>query len=227
MPEISDRSPLKALDPAAHRVWIVDNDPTTRTALDARLCVDSFAVHSFSNATAFFEALAHTLPDCVVADHELPDSDGLTLQSMLAERDIGLPLVFFVRRANIRIAVEAMRRGAHDFIEKPEINERLLGAIATAARSGSTRRTQHRNAARYRRAVQALTPREREILEAIERGARNKHVAALLKISPRTVESHRESAMRKLQARTAAEMVHIYFMAHRFNEIEASTTSSA
>jgi FixJ family two-component response regulator len=207
---IEDASAVPSI--GGSRVWIVDDDPDIRHALTLRLQVESLTVRCFASAESFLAALGTATPHCVVLDHDLPDATGLEIQARLADMERTLALVFYSGHADVPAAVEAMRRGAIDFIEKPGDDARLLAAITTGIARSLAELRRRRTALRYRHAAHALTARERDVLDAIGRGLRNKHVANALGISPRTVESHRESAMRKLRARTAAQMIGIYLL---------------
>ena len=227
MPNPQRRSKSSSsVEPAAPRVWIVDDNSDIRDSLSLLLRAESFAVRVFSSAEAFFRAMDSTQPQCVLLDYGLPDSNGLDIQAQLQQKRLRPPIVFLSGNADVRVAVEAMRHGAIDFIEKPCSNERLLAAITAAVRFARAEQGHRATAARYLRATRSLTPREREVLEAIGTGARNKHVAASLCISPRTVESHRESIMRKFYVRTTADMMQIYFVTKHVNGAQGQNLSA-
>lgn len=191
------------------RVWVVDDHCDVRDSLATLLRAESYTVRCFTDAEALFADLTRSQPECLILDYALPGSNGLETQARLHECDVCVPVIFLTGRANLSLAVEVMRRGALDLIEKPCSSERLLEAVAAAVNVRRAEYLRQHAVARYTAAAHRLSPREREVLAGIVQGLRNKHIAAALKISPRTVESHREAAMRKLSVHSTAEMVSI------------------
>lgn len=194
-------------------VWIVDDNADIRASLALLMGSDTMCVRAFADAQALYEALNAGLPDCLVLDYELPDADGLSIQAHLCDSGVHVPIVFLTGTTDIQVAVAAMRHGAVDFIEKPDADGRLLAAVAAALVAGRAQQARDRAAALFGLAVSTLSPRERQVLDAIGQGQRNKHVARQFDISPRTVESHRENAMRKLRVRNTAELIRVYILA--------------
>jgi len=203
---------LHAAKTPASRVWVVDDNPDICLSLELLLHSDTMNVRAFANAQQLYDAMNAEQPDCLVLDYQLPDADGLAIQTRLGDSDVKIPIVFLTGTADIQAAVAAMRHGAVDFIEKPGTDGQLLAAVTAALLAGRAHQARRRAAVHYGRAIQTLSPREREVLDAISQGLRNKHVARRFDISPRTVETHRENAMRKLQVRNTAELIRVYTM---------------
>lgn len=194
-------------------VWIVDDSPEVCRSLELLLQDDTESLRSFDNAQDLFKALERARPACLLLDYELPDANGFEIQTRLNDAGIDVPIVFISGKANVQLAVEAMHRGAIDFIEKPGPSERLISAVTAGLVRHGLAIAGRQAHDRFGQAVQNLSPREHQVVDALGRGMRNKHVARSLDISPRTVESHRESAIRKLNVRNTAELVGVYLMA--------------
>lgn len=207
---------MNAMSPpgwALPRVWIVDTDPDARLTLRRHLENIDMSSRLFARPEALFAALKHGTPDCLVLEHQFPETTGLEIQQRLLDTNITLSIVFFVRAATIQAAVMAMRLGAVDFIQKHDAVRQLSTAIAAALSASRMQHDRRRAVTRFGRAVQTLTMREREVIDGICSGLRNKQVALSLGISTRTVESHREHAIRKLNVRNTAELVRVYLQA--------------
>lgn len=194
-------------------VWIVDDDSDIRFSLALLLGNDAVNVRVFAHAQAFYDALNTGQPHCLILDYDLPDTDGLAVQTHLAANGVHVPIIFLSATTDIQVAVTAMRRGALDFIEKPDCDGQLLAAVTTALSAGRARQARCRAVSDFREALLTLSPREHDVLDAISRGERNKHVARRFDISPRTVETHRENAMRKLRVRNTAQLIRVYILA--------------
>ncbi|MEI9952348.1 MAG: response regulator [Pseudomonadota bacterium] len=191
-------------DPAV--VFVVDDDARVRAALSSLLASAGYEVAVFASATEFLDADKPDLPACLVLDLELPDIHGLELQKELAEREAP-PIVFITGHGDIPSSVKAMKAGAVEFLSKPFGDEELLGAIDAAIvldRAARLKRAERRTLTeRYER----LTPREREVLPFVVAGFANKHTAAELGTSEITIGVHRGQIMRKMAARSLAELV--------------------
>jgi len=195
-------------------IYIIDDDealrPSVEILLDAK---GDYAVRSFASGEEFL-AVAETLPTgCLLLDINMPGIDGMEVLRRLKPLDGRFETIFLTGRGDIALAVEAMKSGAGDFIEKPYDNRTLLDAIeAAVARLGAREReTQAIKAAREQ--IEGLTPREREVLLGLIEGKANKIIAYELDISPRTVEIYRANLMDKLDVRSVAETVRIAFAA--------------
>ncbi len=190
-------------------VFIVDDDDAVRRFLTGLIRSIDLNVEAYASAQDFLDAYRPGRPGCLLLDVRMPGMSGLELQRELAERAIALQVVILTGHGNVPVAVQAMKAGAVDFIEKPFNNELLLDRIQTAVaqslRTGSEREA-HDEALRR---LDTLTPRERQVFDLVVTGATNKSIAHRLTISGKTVEIHRANVMRKMRARSLASLVHM------------------
>ena len=189
-------------------VYLVDDDPSVREALCELLALFKINVVSFASAREF---LAYSRSDtlaCLLLDLELPDLNGLELQERLG-RETAPPIVFISAHADIPSTVRAMKAGAIEFLTKPIEPQALLGAISAAFAQDGIERERKANLAALQRRLAKLTPREREVFPLVISGLRNKQAAAILGITEVTLQVHRGQIMRKMAARTFAELVRI------------------
>ena len=177
----------------------MDDDASFARSLTRLLQVHGFRVRACASGAELLAAVSRETRGCVVMDLHMPQLDGLRLQQALAERAIALPVVFLTGQGDIPASVQAMRRGAADFLEKRAPSEHLIGAVERALASA---RKQHELRERFAR----LTERELEILRHVVRGRMNKQIAADLGIHERTVKLHRSAITAKLGVRSAAEL---------------------
>jgi FixJ family two-component response regulator len=193
-------------DATTAQILLVDDNDEFRESTCWLLEDAGFEVSPFASATALLEALESGglggAPACIVSDIRMPRMSGIELQQELKRRGVELPLVFVTAHADIPLAVEAMRNGAVNFIEKPFDPITLVHALRTAtdriAEGGSNPAV-----------MEKLTPRERQVLELVVAGKLNKTIADVLGISIKTVELHRSNLMAKLGARNVAEVIRI------------------
>lgn len=194
-------------------VHLVDDDEAIRRSAGFMLKTSGFRVQTYESGDQLLKAAGSLDPGCVLLDIRMPGMDGLEVQQALKERGVGLPVVIMTGHGDVTLAVQAMKAGAIDFIEKPFEKAVLLGAIDQAFnrldRSTDTR--ERANEAEVR--LNALTPREREVLDGLAQGLPNKTIAYDLGISPRTVEIHRANLMSKLGVRSLSEALRIAFAA--------------
>ena len=188
-------------------VHLIDDDADVRRALAFLLGTSGLTVRIYESASEFLEQDLQTLTGCVVTDVRMPGIDGLELLKRLAAQGIRLPAVVMTGHADVPLAVEAMKAGAVDFIEKPFADEVLLAAIRTAVERGSRAEQAGGDTARVRAALASLSPREREVLDGLLAGHPNKTIAYDLGLSPRTVEVHRANVMTKMGASSLSELV--------------------
>jgi FixJ family two-component response regulator len=164
-------------------------------------------VEAYASAQDFLAAYEPGRPGCLVLDVRMPEMSGLELQRELTNRAIDLPVIILTGHGNVQVAVHAMKAGAIDFVEKPFDNEFLLDriqkAVTESLRAGSERARRNEISER----MQLLTPRERQVLDLVVAGETNKGVARHLDISEKTVEIHRAKVMRKMQAKSLADLV--------------------
>lgn len=190
-------------------VFIVDDDPSVRDALGLLLAVHDHRLALFADAASFLQALKPHWRGCLLLDIRMPGMDGLTLQRQLLEQGCELPVVVMTGHGDVDSARAAFRAMAVDFLEKPLDEARLLAAIdeAFARQRQAVDAASRRSAARLR--LEALTPREREVMDHVVAGRHNREIAAALAISPRTVEVHKARMMDKLGVGSVAELVRL------------------
>ena len=185
-------------------VFVVDDDDAMRDSLDFLLSSAGCAVRTFEAAERLLEALADSNCGCVVSDVRMPGIDGLELLRRIKAARPGLPVVIITGHGDVPLAVEAMKLGAADFVEKPFDDERLIGVVQ-AALAGAPREADPANEIGAR--VASLSPRERQVLDGLVAGLSNKAIARDYDISPRTVEVYRANLMAKMQAASLSDLV--------------------
>jgi two-component system response regulator FixJ len=193
-------------------VHVVDDDEAVRRSLAYTLRTAGHVVHTWPSGEAFLDGV-EAEPACVLLDVRMPGIDGLAVQRELAARGLAFPVIVMTGHGDIATAVQAMKGGAIDFLEKPFESINLRRALTTAAeRLAAAEGHQHRLAEAEAR-LRILTPREREVLDALARGLPNKTIAWELGISARTVEVHRANVMSKLELSTLSDVLRIAFAA--------------
>ena len=192
----------------AGEVFIVDDDPAVRNALALVFTLEGYQVAGFAEGMSFLSAARARTPACVLLDVNMPGRSGLDLLKELNAQQYAAPLFIMSGQADIPMAVDAIRHGAVDFIEKPFDTDTVVGHVREAI-AASGRRHDIGDGLPAFPGCELLTPREREVLAHIATGASNKAAGRTLGISPRTIEVHRARIMSKLGARNAAELVGI------------------
>jgi FixJ family two-component response regulator len=188
-------------------VYIVDDDEDVREGFGLLMDTVGQPYRTFYSALAFLEAYDPAMDGCLVLDIRMPRMTGLELQERLNEMGSLLPIIFMTGHGDIPMAVDAMRRGALDFIRKPFREQDLLERINEALDLESGRRKRELDLQRLNDRVASLTEREREVFKRVADGEMNKVIAQDLGISERTVELHRSQVMKKLEVRTLAQLV--------------------
>jgi FixJ family two-component response regulator len=188
-------------------VFIVDDDDGVRKSLSFLLQAAGLTVEAFASARTFLERYDPYAGGCVVLDVRMPEMTGLELQEYLNVHGAIIPVIFITGHGDVAMAVEAMRHGAYDFLQKPFLDQDLLERVRRALEDdrGNRIRLQQHDAIRER--LVSLTPREREILDLVTSGKPNKVMAAQLGVSQRTVEIHRARVMEKMGASSLAQLV--------------------
>jgi two-component system response regulator FixJ len=194
-------------------VHVIDDDDSARESLTFLLTTANFRVRSFASAKAFLDILPNIDSGCVITDVWMPEIGGLELVRSLKKLKVELPVIVITGHSDVPLAVEAMKAGAIDFIEKPYDGEALLGAVRSAltARQADEKRDGERAAIQERLA--ALSPRERQVLDGLVAGHHNKTIAHELGISARTVEIYRANVMAKMKAASLSQLVRMALIA--------------
>jgi two-component system response regulator FixJ len=188
-------------------VHVVDDDGAIRDALVLLLDAAGHSARAHADAGAFLDAMDPGEPGCVVADVRMPGMSGLELQRHMAERRIDLPVIIITGHADVSMAVQALKSGAADFIEKPFDEDALLSSVARALDKGTRAFRERRHLADIAARAATLTPREQEVMALVVQGLPNKAVASELVISARTVEIHRARVMEKMGANSLSDLV--------------------
>jgi two-component system, LuxR family, response regulator FixJ len=193
-------------------VHVVDDDPAVRRSLGQLLYSADFECVGYESAVAFLEAAPGISAGCVLLDVKMPEIDGLAMQGQLAHLGFDLPVIVITGHGDISTAVAAMKGGAVDFIEKPFDDERLFASIEGALGNPGPGRTD-REAAEAAERIATLSPRERQVLDALVAGRPSKVIAHDLGISIRTVEVHRARMLERLGTRRLAEAIRLAVLA--------------
>jgi two-component system response regulator FixJ len=190
-------------------VYIIDDDAAMRDSLDFLLGSAGFEVTLFESAVSFLEALPGLGFGCVVSDVRMPGLDGIDLLKRLKQDHKTLPIVIMTGHGDIPLAVEAMKLGAIDFLEKPFEDERLLSTITAALSRTADEMKSEAAAAEIAARIASLSPRERQVMDGLIAGLSNKLIAREYDISPRTIEVYRANVMTKMQAGSISELVRL------------------
>ena len=188
-------------------VFVVDDDESMRVALTYLFQSMNLRVEVFSKASAFLESKLPDIASCLVLDIRLPDVNGLEFQDVLAKAGIHMPIVFMTGHGDIPMSVKAMKAGAIDFLPKPFRDQDILDAVMRAFDQDRRRRDEEKAVSQLRHLFQSLTRREREVLSLVISGLMNKQIAHRLEVSEITVKIHRGQVMRKMEARSLADLV--------------------
>jgi FixJ family two-component response regulator len=188
-------------------VHIVDDDDSIRVGLDILFRSVGHQTRSYGSASEFLKRSRDDLPGCIVLDVRLPGTSGLDLQEQLSDLGVGLPVILITGHGDIPMTVRAMKAGAVDFFPKPFREQDILDAVAAAIDRDRKRRAADTGASIIRDRFATLSPREQQVMSLVTAGKMNKQVAADLGLSVITVKIHRGAAMRKMGARSLADLV--------------------
>ncbi|MCK6569980.1 response regulator [Myxococcota bacterium] len=200
---------MGAETPRAQKVYIVDDDGALRQSVAWLMESVQLQTESFASAVEFLQRFHPSMRGCVVLDLRMPRMSGLELQEALAETGCDLPIIFVTGHGEVSSAVQALKGGAFDFIEKPFSNNRLLERVQAALAYEAERWEKARAEARIRLRFTQCTARELQVLDHLVAGASNKQVADALDISIKTVEVHRARLMEKTESASFAELVRL------------------
>jgi len=188
-------------------IFIVDDDLEVRQAVALLMESVGLPVETYGSADEFLEAFDPERPGCLILDVRMPGMSGLELQARLAAETIHPPVIIITGHGDVPMAVRAVQAGAVDFIEKPFNDQSLLDSVHRALELDARQRGHARELAEIRRRLDSLTPRERQVMNLVVSGLRNKMIAAELNVSQSTVEAHRARVMEKMGARSLSELM--------------------
>lgn len=195
------------MNPPSPLIRIVDDEPTTRFALERLLRAAGHRTATFGSAGEFLAADVATTPGCLVLDVHMPAMSGLELHRLLSKTDSPLPVIFLTCHGTIPLSVEAMKAGAVDFFTKPVEKSDLLRAIDQAVERDRVGRAERATLANLKERLARLTPREREVLKRVVAGHLNKQIAGDLGTREQNIKFHRGNVMSKMKAASLADLV--------------------
>ena len=188
-------------------VFVVDDDADVREGLKSLLRSVNLQVGTFGSASEFLQSKLPDAPGCLVLDVRLPGLSGLDFQTELAKAGIGIPIIFITGHGDIPMSVKAIKAGAVEFLTKPLREQDMLDAVRVALEKDRSRREQNKKTSDLRKSYDSLTSREQDVMSLVTAGLMNKQIAAEIGVSEITVKVHRGSVMRKMEARSLADMV--------------------
>ncbi len=188
-------------------IYIVDDNDDVRETPELLFESVDLSAESFGSAGEFLDAYPMGQTGCLIADVRMPEMSGLELQEEMVKRSIDLPVIIITGYGDVEMAVTAMKAGAADFIEKPYKEQELLDRVHKAINQSTRKRQESSEEKMAREGLAQLTPRERQVLEFIVDGEPNKRIAYHLELSEKTIEFHRANIMKKLKAKSLAELV--------------------
>jgi two-component system response regulator FixJ len=204
-------------------VTIIDDDPEIRRSLSFMLKSEGIETTTFGCAEDFLERLPQLETGCLVIDLRMPGMNGLALQSWLHQNGCNLPVIMMTGHGEVSSAVRAMKEGAIDFLEKPFSKADLMAALNAAEDYTAHPTVSREIRTKAEHQLEALTKRERQVLNGLIKGHLNKRIAYDLSISPRTVEVHRANAMKKLGVHSLSEMLQIAFLAGQTDQLDQAS----
>jgi two-component system response regulator FixJ len=194
-------------------IYVIDDDDAVRQSLEFLLRTAGFTVRSFESAKAFLEIMPQLRSCCIITDVRMPDISGIDLLRRVKKLDVDIPVIMITGHGDISLAVEAMKIGAADFLEKPFDDDQLLGALRSTISRDAGMAERKAEVAEIHDKLATLSNRERQVLEGLVAGSANKTIAFDLGISPRTVEIYRANLMTKMAANSLSDLVRMAMMA--------------
>ena len=194
-------------------VYLVDDDEAIRHSASFMLRHAGYTVKTYPDGMSFLESVSEDHEGCILLDVRMPGMDGLAVQGALNHRGINMPVIILTGHGDVPVAVEAMKGGAIEFLEKPYEKQALVGAIENAFNLLDNQSVDDKRSREAKARLTELTPRELQVLECLVDGLTNKGIAQALSISPRTVEFHRAHMMEKLQADSLSNALRFAFLA--------------
>eukprot|EP01037_Dinobryon_pediforme_P006203 gene6203-6271_t len=210
-------------------VYVIDDDLAIRASLKALLSIKGYNVHLHDSATHFLETVKTDGKGCVITDIKMPEMSGLELLNAMKQRKISLPVIVMTAFADVSIAVEALKKGAVDFVEKPFNSETLCDSVQDALARNSDLNGHKLQKLAIEKKLKTLTAREHDVLAILLKGKSNKNIAYELGIGMRTVETHRANIMEKMQAGSLSELLRMSLIVSDLDETpgpENKTTRS-
>jgi two-component system response regulator FixJ len=200
-------------------VHVIDDDEAVRESLAFLLKTARLDVRTYDSAMAFLSALPNVESGCIITDVRMPEISGVDLLRRLKELKVGMPVIVITGHGDVQLAVEAMKIGAMDFIEKPFDDELLLAAVKSALGRWEKGAREESERTKLLDKLATLSPRERDVLEGLVAGKPNKIIAFDLGISPRTVEIYRSNVMTKMNAGSLSELVRMALLVNVLKSI--------
>ncbi|WP_153110955.1 response regulator transcription factor [Propionivibrio limicola] len=195
---------------SSRTVYVVDDDPTMRKLLKVMVATIGIDAQTFGLAREFLSAYRPMPCECLLCDIRMPEIDGMELQRLLATMNATLPIIFLTGFAEVQMAVEAMKLGAFDFIEKPFSAQALLGKIQSALEASRVLHAERLKNEAVNARKELLTPRERSVVEQVVDGKSSREISELLGLSVRTVENHRTRIMEKLHVDSTVDLIKLF-----------------
>ena len=194
-------------------IYVIDDDDAVRQSLEFLLKTAGYAVTGFESAKAFLEILPELRSGCILTDVRMPEITGIDLLRRVKERGVDIPVIVITGHGDISLAVDAMKLGAVDFLEKPFDEDQLLAALKSALNQDADQAERKAELSEIHDKLAVLSNRERQVLDGLVAGSANKTIAFDLGISPRTVEIYRANLMTKMGANSLSDLVRMAMMA--------------
>ena len=198
------------MQPKEATVFVIDDDPEVRGALQRLMRSEGWRVEAFAAAQEFLDAAPAEGVGCILLDVNMPGMTGPQLQEHLGRAGVGIPVIFLTGQCSVSMGVQAMKNGAVDFLEKPIDADALMPAIERAVATHRRTRDQGLQLAEIQHRLEDLSARERQVFNLVVLGRLNKQIAGELGIAEKTVKVHRGRVMSKMKVRSVAQLVHLY-----------------